>query len=305
MTGFPLDDERISQLESLAGLGYSVDEIAMYFDVDKVFFRQAALDVESPIHYHIKRGQMMAVANAEIALLAASNTGDVPAMDQLAKIRRDKGWETSRLDIFGGILDKKLIEKIEDHLDSGGKKGFDRSDERLWFDALTLAIHLQRKIGRRNTVSLFHKSYGMKLTQASQLVDEAVRLFYSDRFTDRRSLRHLLAENILEGAIIVRDNANSSSDWKVFTEMQLAAAKLLRLDEVEEDRLDDKLFQPPVRVYSLDVVNVGLPAPNRQLLAQQIDSLEVPEREKIRLRQEAMIDVIQLEERLSGLEKES
>lgn len=305
MTGFPLDDERISQLESLAGLGYSLEEIAMYFDVDKVFFVQSALDVTSKVYYHIKRGQMMAVANAEIALLAASNGGDVPSMDQLGKIRRNKNWESSRLDIFGGILDKHLIEKIQNHLESGGKKGFDRADERLWFDGMTLAFHLQRKIGRRNTVSLFQKSYDMKLTQASQLVDESIRLFYSDRFTDRKSLRHLLAENILEGSIVVRDNAESSTDWKVYTEMQLAAAKLLRLDEIEEDRLDDKLFQKPVRVYSLDVENVGLPAPNRQLLAQQIDSLEVPEREKIRLRQEAMIDVILLEERLNGLEKES
>lgn len=169
---------------------------------------------------------------------------------------------------------------------------------------MTLASQLHRKIGRRNTVSLFQKSYGMKLTQASQLVDEALRLFYSDRFADRKSLRHLLAENILEGSIVVRDNANTSADWKVYTEMQLAAAKLLRLEEKEEDRLDDRLYLPPVRVYSLDVERVGLPAPNRQLLAQQIDSLEVPEREKIRLRQEAMIEPVLLEERLNDLEKE-
>jgi hypothetical protein len=305
MTGFPLDDERIETLERLAGLDYSLEEIALYFDVDKVYFIQAALDETSKIHYHIKRGKFMAVANAEIALLAASGIGDVQSIEQLGKIKRNKGWETSRLDIFGGVLDKHLIEKIQDHLDSGGKKGFERSDEQLWFDAMTLAVHLQRKIGRRNTVSLFHKSYGMKLTQASQLVDESIRLFYSDRFTDRKSIRHLLAENILEGSIVVRDNANTSADWKVYTEMQLAAAKLLRTEEVEEDRLDDKLFQKPVRVYSLDVENVGLPAPNRQLLAQQIDSLEVPERDKIRLRQDAMIDPVLLEERLNGLEKES
>lgn len=305
MIGFPLDDERITLLELRAGLGYSLEEIAMSFNVDKVQFIQAALDETSKINYHIKRGQLMAIMNAEVALLAASSGGDVPAMDQLGKIRRNKNWESSRLDIFGGVLDKHLIEKIEDHLQSGGKKAFDRADERLWFDAMTLAFHLQRKIGRRNTVSLFQKSYEMKLTQASQLVDESTRIFYSDRFTDRRSMRHLLAENILEGSIVVRENAESSTDWKVYTEMQLAAAKLLRLEEVEEDRLDDKLFQKPIRVYSLDVENVGLPAPNRQLLAQQIDSLEVPEREKIRLRQDAMIDPVLLEERLNGLEKES
>ena len=304
MIGFPLDDERILQLESLAGLGYTPEEIALYFDVDKVYFLQAALDVTSKIHYHIKRGQMKAVADAELALLNASSTGDVQSMDQLGKIRRSRGWETSRLDIFGGSLDRKTLDKIQDHLDSGGSKGFDRADERLWFDAMTLASHLYRKIGRRNTVSLFQNSYGMKLTQAAQLVDESIRLFYSDRFTDRKSMRHLLAENILEGALVVRNNAESSSDWKVYTEMQTAAAKLLRLDEIEEDVMDDRLYLPPVRVYSLDVEKVGLPAPNRQLLAQQIDALEVPEREKIRLRQEALVTPLQLEERLNGLEKE-
>jgi hypothetical protein len=304
MLGFPLDDERIETLERLAGLGYSLEEIALYFDVDKVYFIQAALDVESKIYYHIKRGQFMAIANAEMSLLAASDTGDVQSIEQLGKIKRNKGWETSRLDIFGGVLDKHIIEKIQDHLDSGGKKGFDRSDEQLWFDAMTLAVHLQRKIGRRNTVSLFHKSYGMKLTQASQLVDESIRLFYSDRFTDRKSMRHLLAENILEGSIVVRDNANTSADWKVYTEMQLAAAKLLRLEEVEEDRLDDRNYIKPIRVFTMDVEKVSLPSPNRQIVAQKIDSLDIPERDKIRIRQEAMIEPILLEERLNDLEKE-
>ena len=305
MTTFPLTDETIPKLESLAGLGYSPEEMALYFGVDKVWFVQQALDVTSKVYYHIKRGQMVAVADAEIALLTGSSTGDTQSIAALAQIRRDRGWETSRLDIFGGALDKKLIEKIEDHLDSGGAKGFDRSDEKLWFDAMTLAVHLQRTIGRRNTVSLFHKSYGMKLSQASQLVDESVRLFYSDRFTDRKSTRHLLAENVLEASIIVRDNASTANDWKVYAEMQEKVYRMLRLDEKEEDQLDASIYLKPVRVYSLDVESVGLPSANRQLLAQQIDALEVPEREKIRLRQDAFIEPILLESRLNELEKES
>jgi hypothetical protein len=301
---FTLDDQRIIELERLSALGYTPEEMALYFDVDKVFFVQAALNVESKVYYHIKRGKILALAKEQMALLDDAEKGEVQSIDQISKIRRDKGWETSRLDMFGGFIDKRLIQNIQDYLDSGSV-GPLKSDERLWLDCLTLAAGLQRKIGRRNAVSFFHKTYDMKLSQAQQLVDEAVSLFYRERFTDRKSMRHLLAENILESAIIVRDNASSSSDWKVYTEMQLAAAKLLRLEEKEEDQLDDRLFQKPIRVYSLDVENVGLPAPNRHLLAQQIDSLEVPEREKIRLRQEALIEPINLEERLNGLEKES
>jgi len=61
----------------------------------------------------------------------------------------------------------------------------------------------------------------------------------------------------------------------------------------------------PVRYYSIDPGDVGLHTIDRQQVARQIESLEIPEREKIRVRQDARIEHVNLEERLNELEENS
>lgn len=302
---FTLDEERKAELERLAALGYSSKEMALYFDVDPVFFLQAANNVESSIYYHIERGKIRSLAMEQMALLANAETGKVDASEHLGKIRRNRGWQVSKIDIFGGFADKRLVQKLSDYI-LGGSLNDLSTEEALYIDALTLFNSMYRKYGRRNTVNFFTKSpWNLKHSRSSEMMDEALSLFYTDRSVEKKAMRHLFAEELMEAAMVVRDNALTSKDWEVFGNLKIQAAKLLGLDKEDPEKLDKEVYLKPVRLFSLDPESVGLPKVNRQELAIQIEALEIPEREKNKLRQDANLETIYIEERINELEKES
>lgn len=303
--GLSLTEEVAKELENLSALGYTLDQMAMYFDVDKVFFRQAALNEESKIHYYIQRGILMAAAKEQLALLQDTEKGNVTASEHLGKIRRTKSWEISRLDIFGGFEDKRLLDNLNDYVQSGSLNEL-KNEEALYLDALLLFAGMGRKYGRRKTVAFFTKHpFKLKYARASEMYDEAVNLFHADRKIERKALRHKYAEQLEEAAIIVRDNAASSKDWEVFGNLLTQAARMLNLDKDDPEKPPAEQFAKQIRYITLKPEEVGLHAIDRQMTARQIEVLEIPERDKIRLRQDARIEHVNLEERLHELEEDS
>lgn len=298
--------EEVSQeLENLSALGYSLDDMAMYFDVDKIYFRQAAQNVESKIYYFIQRGKLMAAAKEQLELLKAAETGNVTASEHLGKIRRTKGWEVSKLDIFGGFEDKRLLDNLNDYVQSGSMNDL-KNEEAIYLDALLLFAGMGRRYGRRNTVAFFTKPpFGLKYARASEMYDEAINLFHADRQVERKAMRHLFAEQLQEAALVVRENAQSAKDWEVYGNLLTQASRMLGLDKDDPEKPPAEQFMKPVRFYSLDPGHVGLHTIDRQQVARQIESLEIPEREKIRIRQDARIEHVNLEERLNELEEDS
>jgi hypothetical protein len=302
---FTLDDERALELERLSALGFTHEEMAKYFDVDKRIFIEKAVDVNSEVYYHIERGKLVSLAKEQMALLEGAEKGNITAGQQLRNIRRDRGWETSKLDIFGGFEDKRLIENIQEYIQSGSINKISK-EEAIYIDALTLFNSMGRKYGRRNTIAFFTRPpFGLKYARASEMYDEAINLFNLDRSVEKKALRNKFAENIEEAARIVRDNAATSRDWEVYGDLMMKAAKLLELDKEEPPKLPAEAYQKPIMVYSLETDKIGLPNINRQLVASQIEELEIPERDKNRLKQDAMILPINLEEKLHELEEES
>lgn len=300
-----LTDEKKEELERLAALGYRADEMAMYFGVDQKSFVEASKDQGSWIHYHIKRGQLISLAKEQMQILTEAETGNVTASQHLANLRRNRGWEVSKLDIFGAFDNKKLLDRLEDYLQSGNLNKIN-SEEAIYFDALMLMDGMGRKYGRRNTVRVFTSPpFNLTYSRASEMFDESQNLFYTDRNVTKKALRVKKAEQLEEAAIIVRDNAQTAKDWEVYSKIVMDSAKLRELDKPDPVQLPAELYIKPIRVYSLDTDAIGLSKIDRQQLASQIESLEIPEREKIRLRNDALIEPFNILETLHGLEEES
>lgn len=303
--GLSLTEEVAKELENLSALGYSLEEMAMYFDTDKVFFIQAAQNEDSKIYYYIQRGKLMAAAKEQLELLKAAETGNVTASEHLAKIRRNKSWEISKLDIFGGFEDKRLLEKLNDYVQSGSLNEL-KNEEAIYLEALLLFSSMGRRYGRRNTIAFFTKRpFGLKYARASEMYDEAVNLFHADRQIERKALRHKYAEQLEEAAIIVRDNAASSKDWEVYGNLLVQASRMLGLDKDDPEKPPAEQYAKPIKYYSLSPGDVGLHMIDRQDVARQVEALEIPERDKIRVLQDARVEHVNLEERLNELEEDS
>lgn len=300
---FGLTEEQLEQLEKLAALGYTPREIAMFFSLPVEPFIKIANEPTSHINYRIEAGKFKALANESLAILSKSEKGDIDASKRIQDIRKTRGFKISKEDIFGSP-DRKALKALENWIEGGSKSDLS-TDEKIYLDALTLIHSMDRKYGRKNTVAFFVKTYGLKHGRASAMYDEAINLFYSDRTIERKALRIKKAEYLEDLSRAVAANAETSRDFEVAANIEVQAAKLRGLDQPDPEKLPPEAFRKPIRIFSLDPVDIGLPAVNRQEVARQLDALEIPDMDKARIRRDARIEPIQLEQYLDELETES
>src|SRR5690606_12062049 len=298
-----LSDEEWDVLETLSALDFSHDHIAVYFGINKTVFRQIAADENSYLAERLQAGKIKQDADERLALFALARKGDVPAQKQIHEIKRTRAFKISKMDIFGAFDNKKVLEKLNDYLQSGSDMDVTVEDQ-LYIDTLIFMRDMDSQYGRRATVDFFVKHYKLKHQRASEMYDEAVNLFYGNRNINKKALRHKFAERLEQAANVIAANAETARDWEVYGNLTKQMAALLELDKPDVEKLPKEVYLPPVKVYSLEPELVGLPPINRHELAAEIDALDQPEAVKASLRQDAMIDPIDISSKLDKIEDE-
>ena len=89
---YPLKEETVQELQRLSALGYSVRDMAMYFDFDYGQFKAEADNPDSEIAYNIKRGKLILRANVDMRISESAENGNITAVQQLAKSLREKNY---------------------------------------------------------------------------------------------------------------------------------------------------------------------------------------------------------------------
>lgn len=89
---YPLPNETIQELQRLSALGYSLKDMAMYFDYDYGQFKAEADNPDSDIAYNIKRGKLILRANVDMRISESAENGNITAVQQLAKSMREKNY---------------------------------------------------------------------------------------------------------------------------------------------------------------------------------------------------------------------
>lgn len=300
---FGLSEEDLEKLEKLAALGYTPREIAMFFKLPEKPFEKIAADPTTHINYRIERGKFASLANESLRILDKAEKGDIDASKRLQDIRRNRGFKISKDDIFGAP-DRKAMQALEDWIQGGSKSDL-KTDEKIYLQALTLMNSMERKYGRKKTIHFFIKTYGLTSRRASEMFDESTNLFYSDRSVERKALRIKKAEFLEDLARAAFANAETGKDIDIAANIEMKAAKLRGLDQPDPEKLDPGNYRKQFRLFSLDPTDIGLPAIDRNTVAKQIDALEIPEMDKARVRRDARLETINIEQYLDELETES
>lgn len=298
-----LTDEEWDKLELLSALDYSHDRIATYFDINKTIFKQIAKDPDSYLSERLEAGKLKQDMDERVALHDLAASGDVPAQKQLYEIKRTRAFKISKLDIFGSFENKRMLEQLNDYIQSNGQLDV-TIEEQIYIDALIFMRDMDGIYGRRATVDFFVKHFKLKYQRASEMYDEAVNLFFGDRNVNKKALRHKFAERLEQAAQVVAMNAETPKDWEIFGNLTVQAGKMLELDKQDPEKLPAGAYLKPVNVYTLDPDMVGLPSINRNTLAAEIDALDQPEAVKSSIRQDAMIDEIDFGAKLDRVEKD-
>lgn len=132
---------------------------------------------------------------------------------------------------------------------------------------------------------------GLTRYKAKKIIDEAREYFYRDKIVSKAAWRNIYAEKaekMLHFAMLtVKDAKEAVAVIKSIKEL----LDIRGVNEVELEELPAELFLKPMKLYSLDarISEFSTPA-DRNKLAKFIDSLpELTEREKIRIKEEALV----------------
>jgi len=95
-------DKQITEIEKLAGLNYTVKQIAMYLDVDATKLQNEFENKQSEFRYHYDRGKLITQAKIDMQLNESAEKGNMTAMQQYEKIRTARHFENIRDQLLNG-----------------------------------------------------------------------------------------------------------------------------------------------------------------------------------------------------------
>jgi len=138
-----------------------------------------------------------------------------------------------------------------------------------------------------------NKPYNLSPFQANKWFNEMINLFHQDNSVKKSAWRNLYAERLDNAAELIIATSTKPSDIEIYIKAVNSAGKMRGLDESDPPEIPKALFDKPTKIYSMNPEFVGRSKANRNILAQQIDNMELSSLEKSRLRQDAMVDEIE------------
>ena len=202
------------------------------------------------------------------------------------------------------MFDHSHFDTLQDYLASGCT--MELTDEEMdYYNALYALVGIHRKYGKDNAIAfLMHPPFNVERSRARRMYAEALNLFYLNDTVENDAYRNIIFDNLQKAALAVLQNATSAKDMEVYGNLQTQAWKVKLLDKPDPEKVklpEDK----PVKVYDLDPAAVGLPSANRNELGRQIDAIDLPEKEKVRLKRDANIEDIDFEEMLDDTKEKT
>ena len=254
----------------------------------------------------VNRGRLQKRAEVEIKIARGAAAGDTDSIKQFSEIVRDRSFSISKLDLFGGAEKEGSFQRIQDYIASGSKGSLSEK-EQVYVDILTLIYSLDGQYGKRRTIKFLTSApFNFSYDHASDMYSEATEMFYCNRKISKEALRNKIADQFDALYIAARDAAQTSKDYEVAANILANKARALQLDKEDPAKLPAEMYVKPFRVLSLTPEAIGLPTVNRQELGRQIEGLVAPEMVKKRLKMEAGVTDMNVEEMLSnGVQEES
>lgn len=290
----------------LAALGWPEGDIAQSLGLSYSDFMNRVADPADELFDSVNRGRLQKRAEVEIKIARGAAAGDTDSIKQFSEIVRDRSFSISKLDLFGGAEKEGSFQRIQDYIASGSKGSLSEK-EQMYVDILTLIYSLDGQYGKRRTIKFLTSApFNFSYDHASDMYSEATEMFYCNRKISKEALRNKIADQFDALYIAARDAAQTSKDYEVAANILANKARALQLDKEDPAKLPAEMYVKPFRVLSLTPEAIGLPTVNRQELGRQIEGLVAPEMVKKRLKMEAGVTDMNVEEMLSnGVQEES
>lgn len=203
------------------------------------------------------------------------------------------------------IFNESRYHVIEAYIESGSTTELSE-DEVQYLDVLCKMNSMRRKYGIRQTISFFTNApFKIPSFRAKQMYYESVNLFYAEEQADKQALRNMKAEQLEMAAELVMKTSKSPKDLEIYGNLIIQSAKIRQLDVVDPPQLPEGAYKRHTKIYSLNPNVISLEVGDRNELAREIDALDIPEKDKRRVKSDALIETVDFVEVLNEQKKEN
>lgn len=150
---------------------------------------------------------------------------------------------------------------------------------RRWYDAL----HHESKIIR----ALCLQYNDLTPRTAKSRYQDSMNYFYSDTTIKKTAYRNMAADKIVKAANLILITAKEPKDLKYAGDLLHKAEVVRGSMEPTVEKLPDHILQQRQPIFIMDPTLIGLEKADRNVLAKQIESYNIPEMEKEKIKQEA------------------
>lgn len=189
---------------------------------------------------------------------------------------------------------KDKLDELMAFVDNGAKGNL--SDDMIEYISileLIRGMHLQYK-NREAIIKFLQKPpYELSPYLATKYYSDAVNFFYLNVKIKKQAWRNMYADELDRAANLCLQTAKTAKDLDIYKNIKLAASNMRQLDLPEKEDIPPEFFQKKIRIYTLDPKQIGRQRPDRNKLARHLDSLDIPETEKQRIKQDAMIEDVE------------
>jgi hypothetical protein len=189
------------------------------------------------------------------------------------------------------------FDKLQDYAQKGFKGNLSK-EEQEYYNTLLAVLGVYRKYGRQGAIRmLMVEPFFCTRRVATRMFDESINLFYADDSVERKAWRNLMFEEMRLAALsILKTVGITPDDFETYRRLMESAYKFKQLeapDPEKPDNLEKRL--KGIKLYMLNGHMLGLANINRDEVGSLIDNLDVSERDKERLKTDAGLKPVDID----------
>ncbi|MEI7723467.1 MAG: hypothetical protein WCK09_00325 [Bacteroidota bacterium] len=286
-----LTPAQYKEIEKLAAVNYSVKQIAMYLDVDPKAFQKEFSNLESKVRYHYDRGLLVTQAELDMANLKRAKDGNMTSIQQWKKDANSQKLDNLKKQVFFDE-EHNEYEQLQGLIERG-ETG--KLPEKVvnFYEQIDFIRCLYNKYESKSFIinAVVVQYPRLSKYQATQLYYETLNFFNLDNQVKVEAWANIYADRLDNMARICYE----LNDFETARRLTMDSAELRGVGKDKPNQVPDELLDRRPVFYTIRIEDIGVSKINRNDLAAFIDNLDITEREKSKVKREAMIEDVPFE----------
>ncbi len=285
-----LSEDEQAKISDLAGMNSNIRVIARFLSINPDDFEAQYMIEGSPVRRAVDEG----INKAEYAIskkqFESAEHGDKSAVAECKKDATNARWQWNKNKL---LFDKKVSDYkgLRTAIENG--KGELPEHLQKYYEVLDFIRSLYSQMNSKSYIISMVRTKWPEISYsvAQKLYYESLNFFNVDNGVKKEVWANIYADQL----DMIANLAFENNQLDIAGKYKVEAAKMRGVGREQAPELPKELLDRRVILYTINPADVGMIPINRRALAESIDSLDIPERERSRLNRDARIDDIPFE----------